>query len=858
MPYCSETRIAESGAASIHSRVRRADRLFPLLLAAALGAALVAGSAQAQEPARPPAAGAQVRFNIPEQRADGALNAFARQSGWRILFPYGEVEGKRTRAVVGTMTAGAALDALLQDTGLREVSRQDGVIILCPQREGGCGIPQQDAGREVADEVPAPPRVAEIIDMQKILVTPFRREIQLQDVPAAISVLRGEDIRALGAQDFRDYLSTVPGVNFTENNTGAMRVTIRGIGALGNDPLTGIYIDETPITESYFATLDPDVHDVERVEVLRGPQGTLYGSGSMGGTVRIITRRPELDWFEASIDATATNMAHGGWGRRVDGLVNVPLVDDRLAFRASAGYRSDDGWVDDEYRGETGVNDVETKNLRAQLLYQPSDETSVLLGFLYQGQDHGQANVQDPSLRPFRMSRAFGDFGGSDAALFSLTAEHRFGGATLTSASNYLGKDTFIAIDTGTTILPVVNTMMGVQLGPEEGVGVRNDTRFEQFTQELRLASPTGGRVDYVVGGFYSDATADVLQMFDFEQAPSAGSVESGGEFYTSARQYATRQIAAFGEVTFHANPRFSLTAGLRAFEFNQRNTNEASGTLNRGASTTVGDVTNASTQQKYLVEFRPTKQNLLYAQASQGYRNGGPTGDFPIAACEAALAELGYTTVPTSYGPDKLWNYELGSRNTLADGRVTLNGAAYYVDWTDIQLDARLGCGFGLVINAGQAVSRGFELETTAQPLPGLTLAAAVAYTDAQIRRSAPGVSAADGDPIPYVADWSWNASAHYRFPLPHGFDMFVRGEVNHVGNRWNDMRSVGPAALRLDSYTVAGMRIGISRGSWAAALFASNLFNERVVTQRTSGGLPIETVGRPFTIGVSTRFTF
>lgn len=835
----------------------RANR--PIVLAAAIAAALMAGTTlHAQVPGDAPAVESQVRFDIPSQRAGEALNAFARQSGWRILFPYDQVEGKQTRAVEGVMSPAAALQILLEDTGLKEVSRRDGVITLCPERKGNCALPGQAASDGSADIAPADPVRGGVTDMQNIVVTAFRREQQLQEVPAAISVLSGETIRSQGAQDFRDYLTTVPGVNFTEGNTGAMRVTIRGIGALGNDPLTGIYIDETPITESYFATLDPDVYDLERVEVLRGPQGTLYGSGSMGGTVRIITRKPELNWFEASLDATATSMAHGGWGQRVDGMINVPLVDDRLAFRASAGYRTDDGWIDNVFIDESDVNTVEKKNLRAQLLYQPSDETTVTLGLLYQGEDHDVTNIQDPSLEGFRISRSFRDFGGSDARLFSLTAEHDLGGATLTSASNYMSKDTFIASDAGAGIRGVIDMLLGVGLQPDEGVGVRSDTEFELFTQEVRLASNAGERFDYVVGGFYSNATADVLQIFDFVQAPSAGAVQDGSDFYTSAQQYSTRQVAAFGEVTFHANEYLSFTAGLRAFEFNQRNTNHASGTLNGGVSTTVGDVTSSSTQQKYLVEFKPTGENLLYAQASQGYRNGGPTGDFPLAACQAALDELGYTTVPKSYGPDKLWNYELGSKNTLAGGRVTLNGAAYYVDWTDIQLDARLGCGFGLAINAGKAVSRGFELETVIEPFQGLTLAAAVAYTDAEIKRSAPGVSAGDGDPIPYVADWSWNASAQYRFPLPNGFDMFLRGEVNHVGNRWNDTRSIGPAALLLDSYTIAGLRVGVSRDNWTTALFANNLFDERVVTQRTSGGLPMETVGRPFTVGVTTRFTF
>jgi outer membrane receptor protein involved in Fe transport len=300
------------------------------------------------------------------------------------------------------------------------------------------------------------------------------------------------------------------------------------------------------------------------------------------------------------------------------------------------------------------------------------------------------------------------------------------------------------------------------------------------------------------------------------------------------------------------------VTAGLRVFNVEQEDSALASGTLNGGTSTTGGKSSVTAVQQKYLVEFKATPDNLLYAQASQGYRNGGPTGTVPAAACAAALASIGYSSVPPSFGPDKLWNYEIGSKNTLFNRRMTLNASAFYIDWTNIQTSISLACGFGFVANSGKARSRGFELETSVEPVDGLTIGGSLVYTDAVLTQAAPGVRAANGDPLPLVSRWSWNVNAQYRHDLGNGLNAFVRSEVNHVGSRWNVFRNGNLALSPLDPYTTVNARIGIGNETWSAAIFATNLFDERVVTNRSAGSSAFELVGRPRTIGVTAKVGF
>lgn len=699
----------------------------------------------------------------------------------------------------------------------------------------------------------------------EIVVTALRREQRLQDVPAAIAVVSGDDIKAKGAQDLRDYLTTVPGVNYAENNVGGMRIAIRGIsdGIGGTDPLAGIYIDEAPVTETSAGSLDPDIYDVERVEVLKGPQGTLYGSGSMGGTVRIIGRKPLLNRVEAALESTFGTISAGGTTRRLDGVVNIPIVEDRIAFRASAGFRHDEGWINDLPRNRKDANTVEKRNARAQLLLQPTDQTSIIVGVLYQKDDIGLPQFDDltrtfqgRTVEEYESAKIFRQSRNSEATLASLTVNQEWDGMTLTSASNYLSKDLQATFDLTPGQSRLIRILTGVTLTPSEGVGLTAPVKTKQFTQEVRLASSGNQRLGWLIGGFYSDVSNDVVEAFDLSQAPSLNGVITADEYYKSTQNRDTRQIAGFGELSYEITDALSITAGLRVFGVRQKSVIRGQGLLNGGDTfATIANSFSSSTK-KFLVEYKASRDHLIYAQAVQGYRNGGPNSAVPLSSCGAALTEAGYTSAPENYGPDKLWNYEIGSKNTLLGGNAQLNAAAFYIDWTQLQNTVALSCGLSFTTNAGRAQSKGFEIDASVRPVRGLTLNGAVSYADAKVKEVAPGVAGRVGDRLPLTAEWSWNASAVYEHDISNNVSAFARAEVNHVGNRWTTFQSITARAINMPSYTTIGARIGVRSDNWSVALVGANLTDERYILNVNPNNY--EFVGRPRTLALNMRVGF
>jgi len=787
---------------------------------------------------------AQVRtFDLDPQDAATGIPAFAVQAGRQILVTEAAARGRRTAAVKGSLPVQVALARLLAGSGL-SVAADDGRTIAL-----------------VVEKIAPPPRPVAPdpeIPLQEVVVTALRREELAQQSPVSIRALGGQALRASGHQDYRDYLAAIPGVNYSEAGLRSIRITVRGVADANSagDPLTGVYIDESPITETFAAMLDPDIYDVERVEVLKGPQGTLYGSGSMGGTVRIITRKPKLDAFEASGETALSSFAHGGVNARVDAMANLPLSPGVASLRVSTGYRRDSGWIDNLATGERGLNTVEKRNIRGQVLLRPSADATVILGVLHQAEDLGGPFYEDLRLAPYETARAYRERGAQRATLYSLTAEAALGWASVLSASNYLSKATVVQNDNSAALRVQVQRLVGVTVGDNEGLGVHSGNQFHLFTQELRLTSPGQGALDWVAGGFFSRGVTKATTVFDFSQSPSLAQRVSGSAFYDADQVYRSRQAAIFGEVTLKATERLSLTAGLRVFDVRQNNRLAGAGLLNGGDTWLRQHASGASKTRKYLLKYAANPNSMVYAQAAEGYRNGGATGGFPTSACADDLAAVGLTSVPDAFGPDKLWNYELGSKNTLANGRLVLNGAVYRIDWRHMQTGVSLSCGFGLTINGGKAVSQGAEFETVLTPVRGLTLTGAFSYLDATLRQTIAGAPGRAGDRLPYVSKWSWNLSAQYRWGLGGDLRGVVRAELNHVGDRWSGFAGQANRARLLDPYTALNMRLGVSHGPWSLSLYGANLTDAHVAN--ATSGANYRVVGAPRLIGVELGAAF
>lgn len=696
--------------------------------------------------------------------------------------------------------------------------------------------------------------------LETVVVTGLSRKQGLQTAPNAINVLDGSSLRDKGSSGFQDYLQSVPGVNFTQNNLGASRVTIRGVsdGIGATDALSTVYLDDLPITENFGDTFDPAIYDIARVEVLKGPQGTLYGAGSMGGTVRVVGKRPVLDQREFIVDAGMGATSHGGGDRRVDGVMNLPLVSDLAALRISVGSRKNAGWIDDVLRHQKDGNDLRRDNARAQLLLQPSPDTSVVLGFLYQKDQAGLPPYEDVNRGEYQTGRIFRASSKAQSHATTLTIEHDWDFASLTSATNVLSKESSRADDASSSLRRLIPRLYPITLGDNEGIGLESQDKFRLFTQEVRLTSSGKKLIDWVVGGYYSNAKTDYHQQFDFTQAPTAAAVVSGPGFYDALQKYQTKQKAAFGEVTYNATEKLSLVFGLRVSGVDQHNIVAGSGTLNGG--TTLKDLSgdDSSTNKKFLAKYQVNNDHMLYASGAQGYRNGGPTGGIPVTACGQDAAALGYSTIPSSYKADHLWDYELGSKNTLLDGRLNINASVYRIDWDDIQTSVPLTCGFSFITNSGKAKSTGGELEFSAQPVRELTLSASASYVDAKLVRSASGSTAKAGNELPLTSRWSGNVGAQYTQPLGSGYVGWLGADLSYIGGRWTMFEAVS-GSKRLEGYTLVGLRLGVRKDNWSVYGFVNNLTDKHyVINENITANPAYRTVGRPRSVALNAKVTF
>ncbi|MFC3051526.1 TonB-dependent receptor [Kordiimonas pumila] len=708
---------------------------------------------------------------------------------------------------------------------------------------------------------------AEIDDtpvFEEIVVTALRRDQRLQDVPAALSVLGATKLYDRGAKDFRDYLQVVPGVSFGETGYRSSRVVIRGVSdGLGTTAsLAGIYIDEVPVTETRQPTFDPSIYDVERVEVLKGPQGTLYGSGSMGGTIRVILNKPQLDGFEGQTEGTIGDVSHGGINYKLDSVLNIPIVTDKLGLRVVGSYRNDSGFIDDTLRNETNANSIEKKNVRVALRWKPSDLTTIDAAYLYQKEDLGTPNFSEamPGDPIYTQRRQYRQTGPSETELYSFTLNHEFSFGSLVSSTNYLDKFSAANIDATNSFRGIMGMITGVLIPTSEGFGINTEGDYRVFSQEVRLASHSGDTIEWLIGGFYSEVKNGFAQYADLSSAPSVSSLLTGKQVFDSLENDKTRQLAAFGEITWNATEKLALTAGLRVFDIDQDVEQFGSGILAGGSSQVNLEANSSSVNQKYRIAFKPTADSLLYAQAAQGFRQGGANGPVPQSICGADLANLGYSSTPSQYGSDDLWSYEIGSKNTLLDSKATLNAAAYYTKWSNIQnLVSLPTCLFSFTGNAGEAEIKGIDLDTSIQPIEGLSLGVALSYVDAKITETAPGIKPNVGDRLPFVAKWSWAANARYEFPLTALVTAFVYTDVNYVGKRWNTFEGNGVTATQLPSYYLANLRFGIMKDSWTASIFATNLFNKYyAVNRQTSAVQTYDVVGEPRVIGVNLKLTY
>jgi len=717
---------------------------------------------------------------------------------------------------------------------------------------------------------------AQVAEVDTIVVTAQKREQSLLDVPISVTAMTGEKLEAMGADQFADYAASVPGLGFssvgTFGNRGSRQINLRGISSNVGSATVGFYINETPLR-----FVDPRVIDLERIEVLRGPQGTLYGAGAMGGAIRVITAKPNLVDFSGKVAGTLSYTENGETNYSLNGMVNLPLVEGRAALRVTGFYDADGGYIDNEptealplpatqvstsaaqlVGNAQNYNDETISGYRVALTLEPTDSLTITPSVYHQRHESDAwsayiAEVGDLKSNFLEMSPHSEDF-----TLYDLTLNYDFGGAVLTSSTSF----TDFSLLTTEPFERVLTAFFGAPyVAP-----YRSNIDQEVFVQEVRLASSGDGPLTWLVGAFYQKDDQTTRQRF---VAPDINAdlfggfpVVTNGELFVFDADREETQKAVFGEATYALSPKVDVTLGLRWFDVESTRVGVADGLFNGGQ--TLTDVTSHESgwTPKAEISFHPADDTLIYASVSKGFRPGFGFVVPPSPLCDADLTALGISSVSGQVESDSLWSYETGAKTRVMDGRLTLAGSVYYNRWTNLQQSVELPtCGFVFSANAGAAESRGFELEATFRPIDALVVDLAVGYVNAELTEAAPGVAGAEGDRLLFVPDWNVAVGVTYRHPVGEtDMTAFYHADYQYTGDM-NFTFAPLPADLHSrDGYSIAGARVGLETPGWTAAAFVENLFDERP----TVGNLRFATSGllintrRPRTVGISLTKTF
>jgi iron complex outermembrane receptor protein len=788
---------------------------------------------------------AAYQFNIPAQDIGSALRTFGRVARQPVIFDGAAVRGKTSRALVGRFSVDDGLRTLLGDSGLKVERGAQGVLMV------GAG-PAAEAGGD-AEEAS---RIDDVRELDEIIVTAQKRSESIREVPASISALSGDQLEKINATQLSDFAAYIPGFQVDSfGPPGLGRLTLRGITVGTSDSTTvGTYVDEVPLGSSstYLNagafTLDLMPYDIERVEVLRGPQGTLYGASTMGGLLKYVTRTPDLNKAEFRVggDVSKTGGADDfNWSLRAG--ANIPLVQDKLAIRASAFYADKAGYIDNVATGETDVNGGTQKGGRLALLWQASPDVSVKLTAMTQETAY-DSSAQVPfdtatQTLVYGYDKAFRYLPESFAqkqALYTATVNWDLGWADLTSATSVSKSHSAVVVDATTALGPFLAFLAGLDPNdPLPLVAVTTPVRLDKVTQELRLSSPTGSTFEWMLGAFYTDEDAQLQQNAYASDAVTGAPLPAPiNPVLEATLDSAYREYALFGNATYRFTDAFDVSAGLR-WAKNKQTFKQSIGGLLAGGVTTIDGGKSSEDVVTYSLgaRYRITPDVMVYGRIASGYRPGG--------------ANIVLQGLAPSFGPDRLTNYEVGLRSQFLDRRVTFDLTAFHIDWTDIQISV---CANNLCApdNGGEARSQGFELSTAFVPIDGLRFGFNGAYTDAKLTALDPGANipgAATGSRLPLAPRWSGAFTADYEFPAFGTFTARLGAGVRIVGSR-NSTFLADPENVRLASYAALDLNVGLYNDDWKLSIYARNVTDEHAFL---SGSSTAVTILEPRTIGLS-----
>ncbi len=660
------------------------------------------------------------------------------------------------------------------------------------------------------------------LSLEEIVVTATRRSVNVQDLAMSVRALSYRQLQEIGADDFADYVNLVPGLNYSERGPGESRIIIRGVASNTGVSTVGLYLDELPVQDQG-RNPDSKLFDVERIEVLRGPQGTLYGEGAMGGAIRIITNKADPSGFDAAADVSLYGVKGGGTSYALNGMVNIPLVENKLAVRVVGLYRDEAGYVDNVMLDQEDVNTNETTGARVTARLLATEDLTVTALFNYNKVETGGLFGIDPELDDLQQARVLEEPLDDSYNQYGLTIEYAFPWADLTSATSYFTRDVAFVRNAGGFAY----------------VDVAADD--EIFAQEVRLVSSTESRFQWIAGLFYKESRYKQTAFFI---DPTFPEFLGGPVLVEDESSSKTEQMAVFGEVSYRLTDKLEATAGLRLFREKLSGRTITSGIpliFPNGPEDISNKGDNDVVTPKFALSYDVSDDVLAYAIISKGYRQGGfnPPAELTGGA-------------PETFEPDYTWNYELGAKTSWLDNRLVINAAIYYIDWKNLQvIPAFNPFQLRYVDNVGAAHSTGGELEIIARPLQGFEISASGNLTYAEI--DVDTELGPEGSRLPRVPRHTFAVSASYEWPLTDNLNGTIRGSIQEVGKSYSQLDN-DPVSLA-PSYQTGDLRMGVEADNWSAHLYVKNIWDERGITEADLLASGLYTIIQPRVIGLNLR---
>jgi outer membrane receptor protein involved in Fe transport len=742
-------------------------------------------------------------------------------------------------------------------SNLPQFDRTSGAIaaaLLCSIAQLAYG----QAARPPAASASAPESVAEAT-VQRIIVTANKREQAAIDVPASVSAVAGERLTLGGAARIEDFAAQVPGLAIIEVTRGQTSVVLRGIstGASQATPSTAHYIDEAPVGSvnayAFGGTLTPDLDpsDLQRVEVLKGPQGTLYGAGAVGGLLRYVTIAANADRFSGVVSVGGNKVSDGSYGSNERIALNIPLAKDSLGLRVSAFNRNEAGYIDNPRDGQADVNKANTRGGRIALDWKIDADWSIKTWALTQelkADGYGTEDVLAPNLtplsRPLERVTYIPEPQDMSLDVANTTVKGRVGNFELVSSTTWQDSVSRTRQDASSANTDLLHVVFGV---PGLGAEVDDLVKTGRWSQELRARSSAfGDKLDYDVGLFWTreNSTLSATSPSPFVMATGAPLPLPPLADDLIVSRY--EEYSLFGNATYAVTPHFDLLAGARFSNDQQHFDQDYKPSLvTPVAVNVVQDVTKQNSSWMLGARYMAGPATAVYARVATGYRPGGPS------ALPPGILPGG----KPSFEPDTLTSYELGFKSEFLGGKASIEAAVFAIDWRDIQIQTTAPTAtlsYAYFVNGGSAKSKGAEATLIYVPMSGLTLRANGAYTDARLSSDAPSAGGLSGDEMPFTPKWSGSLGADYKFALA-STPAWVGMTVNYTGERRSDFSQ--RKAVDVPSYKTLNINAGVDVDQMRFSLYVRNLANDRGINYAAPNGdqfTGLNPSGNPFVASI------